>query len=709
MDAAGDLYVAGAFGGRTLTLGATTLTNTCSNPYGSDLYVAKLSSGGQWLWAYQASGPGSKDASRIALDASGNVYLTGNFGTSATFGSTTLTSTSNEVFVAKISAAGQWQWAVKGGSEKQNTTNGLQTDASGNVYVTGSFRGVTATFGSFSLTNSSAVAGSGLPDLFVAKLSAAGQWQWVTKAGGYNSDYTVGLGLDAGGNVYVAGLTEYGLVSFGSISVNVPYESRVFVAKLNPTGQWQWVTLAGGTAQDHPSALLVDAAGNTYLTGNFTSPRLTLGSLSLDKPGQQAGTFVAKMNSSGQWQWAAQNSGTENVSSNGLTLDAAGNVFVTGHYIYGSTTFGTTTLTSSGTTDLFVARLNGSGQWQWAVQSNGGGESSVHATATDAAGNVYVTGIFTGTLLFGPTTLSSQAGNSLFVAKRSAAGQWLWVKQTTGSARYGKGDYFDRNALAVDGSGNVYLTGSFRGNSATFGSSVLSSLTGGYYGYDAFVAKLDASGQWQWAVRGGGTDDDSGSSLATDGSGRVYVSGHFYSTTAQFGSLSVTSSSANRNQEVFVARLDADGQWQWASSGGGATDDRGSSLALDASGNVYIAGSYQTAATFGPSTLNSPGYSSAYVAKLNAAGQWQWATGARGSGYYGAAGIATDASGNAYVTGFVSGGAAFDNIILSSTDSADVYVAKVNPTGQWQWATLGGCAAPTKAGLLPPMPAVAPT
>ncbi|TGE20368.1 T9SS type A sorting domain-containing protein [Hymenobacter aquaticus] len=684
VDAAGDLYVAGNFYGPSITLGSTTLTSTSTSLYGSDLFVAKLSRAGQWLWAYQASGPGSKQASNLALDASGNVYVTGNFGSGATFGTTTLTYTTGDIFVAKLTPAGQWQWAMKAGSNKANYVTGLKVDASGNTYVTGTFYGDEAVFGALSLPNTSTVGGSGLSDLFVAKLDPAGQWLWAVKAGGRDNEQASGLALDAAGNPYVAGQTQRGPVTFGSLALNSPDTNEAFVAKLNSAGQWQWVARAGGSDVETASDLTTDASGNAYLTGTSNSRRLTLGSVTLDKTGPQWATYVAKINAAGQWQWATENTGVGDASSSSIAVDAGNNVFLTGTFYEGTISFGSSALNSNGVADLFVAKLNSAGQWQWAGQGNGGGDAAVHATATDAAGNVYLAGSFTGTLAFGSTVLSSHNINELFVAKRNAAGQWLWITQAGGMASYGTAYFDDKHGLALDADGNVYVTGSFKGD-ATFGPSALSSIVGGYKGFDVFVAKLNGSGQWQWGRQAGGNNDDRGNGVAVDATGRVYVTGSFESATAGFG----TSTLTNQNSfggATFVAQLTSAGQWLWATTGGG----NGAGLALDAAGGAYVTGPYATpTATFGTTTLTNPGSPSSYVAKISTAGQWQWATPATGGSVY-ARGIAADASGNAYVTGSFRTSATFGPTTFTSSDSSDIFVAKISRAGQWQWAAQGG-------------------
>ncbi|MCB2378804.1 SBBP repeat-containing protein [Hymenobacter sp. BT635] len=693
LDASGNLLTAGYFTGRSLTLGATTLTNNVPNFYGSDLFVAKISAAGQWQWAYQASGPGSKQATSIAFDASGNAYVAGTFGGgSATFGTTTLTAAGNGVFVAKLSATGQWQWATNAGSDNANSAADLALDASGNAYLTGYFSGVSATFGSFTLNNTYPVAGSGLTDAYVAKLSPAGQWLWASKSEGQNSEEPSSLALDAGGNVYVAGGFRGFSAGFGTTRLTNSGSTDVFVAKLSTSGQWLWATQATGAVNEDFASLAVDAAGNAYLTGSTNSPRTTFGGIILTntfRDNYASAVYAAKLNSSGQWQWVAQSSGQSAVYPGTLTLDASNNIFLAGFYQTGNLTFGSTTLRNSGVSDLYVARLTTAGQWQWAMNSDGGSRSSVSNVAVDAAGNVYSIGIFSGSLTLGSTTLVGNNNNDLFVAKRSPAGQWLWVAQPAGTARFGGGYFESKPSLALDAAGNVYITGCFNGADATFGTNVLSSTAGGYLGYDTFVAKLSTSGQWQWATAGGGDGDDYGSSIAVDASANAYVAGSFQSSTLGLGATTLTNSGSLGSSEIFAAKLSANGQWQWAARAGGTGDEQGSDLALDAAGNAYVAGNFSGGnAAFGSTTLTTPGYN-AYVAKLSSTGQWQWAT-AGGSGYAGASAIAADATGNTYVTGFFGGPGSFGSLTLNSTDSSDVFVGKVTPAGQWQWVAQGG-------------------
>ena len=186
-----------------------------------------MSSSGSWQWAVKPDGSDGTAGYGIAVDSSGNAYATGEFGGTASFGSTNLTSSGGgDIFVAKLSSTGSWQWAVKaGGSSGDDVGNGIAVDSSGNTYVTGSFSG-TATFGSTSLT------GSGGDDIFFAKLNSSGSWQWVVKLDGIEAPVPStglnGIAADSYGNLYVTGFFT-GTATFGSTSLNSSGNSDIFI------------------------------------------------------------------------------------------------------------------------------------------------------------------------------------------------------------------------------------------------------------------------------------------------------------------------------------------------------------------------------------------------------------------------------------------------------------------------------------------------
>ena len=414
-------------------------------------------------------------------------------------------------------------------------------------------------------------------------------WLWAKKAGGTNYDYGSGIAVDASGNSYVTGGFE-GTATFGSTTLESSGSQDIFVAKLDNRGNWLWAKKAGGTDSDYGYGIAVDASGNSYVIGCFYSATATFGSTTLTGNGIN-NIFVTKLDSSGNWLWAKNARESPYDYGHGIAVDASGNSYVTG-YFSGTATFGSTTLTSSGGADIFVAKLDSSGNWLWANNAGGTSDECGNGIAVDASGNSYVTGYFDSNATFGYTTLTSNGDYDIFIAKLDSSGNWLWAKNAGGSSND------SGNGIAVDASGNSYVTGYFDSN-ATFGYTTLTSNGD----YDIFIAKLDSSGNWLWAKNAGGSSNDSGNGIAVDASGNSYVTGYFDSN-ATFGYTTLTS---NGDYDIFIAKLDNCGNWLWANNAGGTSDDRGTSIAVDASRNSYVTGYFYDSATFGSTTLTSNG------------------------------------------------------------------------------------------------------
>ncbi len=414
VDNQGNQYVIGVFRGTT-TFGSHTLT-TSEDDEEYDIFVAKLDADGNWLWAVQAGGLSIDHVSGIALDSAGNAYITGAFAGTANFGSHTLTVSGwRNTFVAKLDADGNWLWAVKAGGTGWDDGYAITLDAASNIYVTGGFT-YTATFGSHTLT------ASGMRNIYVAKMDADGNWLWATQAEGsifFGNGYSITL--DGTGNMYVTGSFE-GVVIFGSHTLSASGNDNdydIFVAKLDPDGNWLWAIQAGGLFSDWGYSIALDNAGNIYMTGWFAGTA-TFGSHTLIASGDENDIFVAKLDANGNWLWVIQAEGEYGYNSSGsdIDIDSAGNVYVVGTF-EGTATFGSNTLTAGGVRDAFVAKLNANGHWLWAIQAEGdlGSRTTGSGIDLDSAGNVYVIGSVGGTATFGNHTLTASGISDIFVAK----------------------------------------------------------------------------------------------------------------------------------------------------------------------------------------------------------------------------------------------------------------------------------------------------
>ena len=437
----------------------------------------------------------------------------------------------------------------------------------------------------------------------------------------------------------------------------------LFAQNLN----WLWAKQAGGISGDKGYSIAVDAYGNSYITGYFRESA-TFGTTTLTSSSDYGSDiFVAKMDINGNWLWAKQAGGTDYDDGYSIAVDVNGNSYVTG-YFYGSATFGTTTLTSSGSDDIFVAKLDINGNWLWAKQAGGTSYDYGNRIAVDAYGNSYVTGYFkSSSCSFGTITLNSSGYEDIFVAKMDSNGNWMWAKQAGGTSEDGG------TSIAVDANGNSYVTGSFK-ESANFGTTTLTSSGS----WDIFVAKIDHNGNWLWAKQAGGTDNNGGISIAVDANGNSYVTGGFYGSSCSFSTITLINSSIEYS-DIFVAKIDYNGNWLWAKQAGGTSYDYGEGIAVDDNGNSYVTGRFGDSATFGTTTFTSSGDSDIFVAKLDSSGNWLWAKQAGGTDDDDGNGIAVDDNGNSYVTGYFWSSATFGATTLTSSSDygSDIFVAKL--------------------------------
>ncbi|HOY85609.1 MAG TPA: SBBP repeat-containing protein [Candidatus Syntrophosphaera sp.] len=426
--------------------------------------------------------------------------------------------------------------------------------------------------------------------------------------------------------------------------------------------EWCWAVQSAGSTHIMGYAITVDNNGYSYVAGYFDGA-VSFGTISLNS-GSGHDIFVCKLDSAGNYLWAVHAGGDNGGLVNDIVLDRFGNIYITGAF-WGSVSFGTTTLTSNGSDDIFVSKLDNNGNFLWAKHAGGAAYDEGHSIALDSSGASYVTGLFHGTADFGSTSLTSNGYNDIFVCKIDASGNFVWAKQAGGTGLdngYG---------IAVDNLGNCYVTGSFN-DSATFGSSTLISSGS----YDIFVCKIDMNGNWHWVNKAGGTGADEGKSIAADGEGNIIITGYF-GETAWFGT---TVFDVNGVRDVFICKIDSYGNWLWANQAGGSGDDLSISISVDYNGNSYVTGCFNGTANFGTTSLISSGSSDIFICKLDSSGNNLWAKRAGGTSSEISYSIAVDGAGNIYVTGYYSGTASFGMTSLTCSGSYDIFIAKLGPT-----------------------------
>ncbi len=370
-------------------------------------------------------------------------------------------------------------------------------------------------------------------------------------------------------------------------------------------------------------------------------------------------------------------------SGRGVAADGSGNVYVTG-YFQGTVDFdpgGGDPHTANGHHDVFLSKFDSSGNFEWARTWGGSPKDQGYGVAADGSGNVYVTGYFRITADFDPDggdPRISNGGYDVFLSKFDSSGNFEWAR-TWGGIRWDQG-----NGVAIDGSGNVYVTGYF--------SETVDFDPGGGDPHtsngsnDVFLSKFDSSGNFKGARTWGGSDNDRGYGVAAFGSGNVYVTGVF-SDTVDFDPGGGDPHTSFGGWDVFLSKFGSSGNFEWAHTWGGSDSDRGNGVTADDSGNVYVAGEFWDTVDFDPDggdPHTSNGDLDVFLSKFDSLGNLEWARTWGGLYNDRGKGVAADGPGNVYVTGS-----------YWKTPDIDpdgiVFLSRFNSSGDFEWARSWGC------------------
>ena len=451
------------------------------------------------------------------------------------------------------------------------------------------------------------------------------------------------------------------------------------------------VSVFGGVGNEFSESTVVDSTGNIYTTGRFASTvdfDPGVGTSNLTSAGS-SDVFVSKLDASGNLLWAKSFGAAAADAGLSIAVDSTGNVYTTG--FFASTVdfdpgAGTTNLTTAGSSDVFISKLDASGNLVFAKRFGGGISDLGYSIAVDSTENIYTTGFFQDTVDFDPsagtTNLTTAGLSDVFISKLDASGNLVFAK------RFGAAEADAGRSIALDSTGNIYTAGYFEQTVDFDPSAGTTNLTSAGRS-DVFVSKLDSSGNLVFAKRFGAAETDVGLSVAVDSTGNVYTTGYFEQTVDFDPGAGTTDLTTGGGSDVFVSKLDASGNLVFAKRFGGSNDDGGISISVDSNGNIHTTGYFEERVDFDPgagtSNLTSAGGTDVFVSKIDSSGNLLLAKSFGGTANDVGRSITFDSTGNIYTTGEFAGTVDFDpgtgTTNLISAGGNDVFILRLDPSG----------------------------
>ena len=396
-------------------------------------------------------------------------------------------------------------------------------DGLGDILVTGRFTGNSSVFGPYTLTD------SGGGDFFVAKFNSLGQIQWARAYGDAGNEMVFAIATDGNNEIYIgAGTNSVGLTFAASV-----LNSGGFLLKLDINGNPIWAYNFGINVTS-----IVTLGNNIYFTGYFFGSA-TIGTYFFPGAGN-TDAFIAQIDNMGNFQWAQSAGGPGDDNATDLAVDPWGNLFITGGFGgFGGNTIsiGSTTLTSNGGSDFYIAKFSYSGNFMWAMNYGGTGAEQIMCLASDTSGNVIASGLYNGTTQLGSNTYNSLGSDDIFLMKTDSSGNFQWARNISGAGN-------DRiSDITTDLAGNIYGAGYYYSSVLTIGSSTFNNQGA----VDIFLAKWNKNGFYQWETSIGNSGTEITSGMASTPSGDIYITGWFRSPTLTFGSFPMNYSGGGVN------------------------------------------------------------------------------------------------------------------------------------------------------------------
>jgi hypothetical protein len=746
-DAAGNIFITGSFSGE-ITVGS----NNYSSIGKRDLIVAKFDNSGNlvWLKQFSASAWEKIDAYGICLDDSENIYITGYYTGEVTLGSITLINIANtNLFFAKLNSSGEVIFAKNHGLPEENLIGlKIDTDVTGNVYILGStdnntawlhnsiilnydqignliweqqhdesfndimvinsniyFAAYVADYNDGDIGNGIILEPKGYGDAFIAKSDLSGDFIWASMGdheNTFNGDsYGIDLIIDENEYIYMTGSFRVNVI-FGSDTLFVNTGNDGFIVKCSSEGDFLWANQVDERAND----VAVDNENNPfvlddrYITkfnadgieqwtnelNNFPSCFCINSSNKIFTGGQNEQLiFLSQLNNNANEEWLIQFEGDSGFGHIiGMETDNAGNFFSYGYASSEMDYFGE--VIQKGT---FLCKQKPDGEIIWIKQFAGlfvGYNLGNYITIDPINENVYITGGFNEPLIIpgGPTLIPNEEG-SLFIIKYGIDGVYKFTIQEVFNS-----DTWGGLCLAADNADNIIISGTFYDTINFSGTELISEGS-----EDAFIAKYNISGEFEWAIRAGGEFTEYVGLVSVDGSNNIYFTGEFTSENVTISNTQITMEEGDGN--IIFAKLFPDGTVQWVTSKAGSPIFNGdwycwpTGIKTDAQGYSYIKGWHGDSIYFDNIMLRSPYHNfSKFIAKFDPDGNTIWANSITEHRYgfdYNQMDI--DFEGSVYLGAQIRDTINFgDDFEYVNVGERDLFVAKYLTTGELEWVKI---------------------
>lgn len=373
--------------------------------------------------------------------------------------------------------------------------------------------------------------------------------------------------------------------------------------------QTQWIATIGGNQFEENNSLAQAPCGDIYTVGFFQD---SFGVLSTFGQDREDG-FITKYNDQGVLQWVQQLRGTSTDRINGIAITEDNSIFIVGEF-RNTLYYNNDSLVSQGRLDVFVAKLDSSGQFQWAFSAGSSQDDSAHDIDILSNGNLVLTGYFQMELPWGPDTLRTNTSRDVFVSCFAPDGTALWASFLNGPG------VDESNSIATDSSNCLYIMGSFRDFLYPNGNVVQSE-----GGVDAFLAKYDSTGQLLWTEIMGGPAGDQGRYVTVDVEQNV-IAGGWISSYLSIPS-NLTFIVGDQEEDIFAVKYRPNGDLIWAKVIGGTFDERIYAIDTDQNGDIYFMGTLDSLLIINRDSLRNRHLSrptDIFVLKYDSTGNYKW-------------------------------------------------------------------------------------